>query len=91
MSHNLRSRLEIFAKSIGIPMDGRTKVTHIDQEWLNYSLQVASCVPIVELAVIVDTSPRSDAVAASGDRPSTTSGDREQDFRTGFSHPLLDW
>ena len=39
-----------------------------------------NCVPIVELEVIVDTSPRSDADAASGDRPPTASGDREQDI-----------
>ena len=60
-------------------MEGRT-IAHIDSTWQNHELQVGKCVPTVVPGVVVETSLRSDADAASGDRTPTASGDREQDF-----------
>ena len=54
-----------------------------------YALQLENCVPMIVLGVIVDTSPRSDATAASGDRQQTASGDREQDI-PHWLQPLTD-
>ena len=49
-------------------MNGRKTINHIDQTWQYDQLQVGTCVPTVLPRGIVDTSPRSDADAASVDR-----------------------
>ena len=48
--------------------------------WKTIHLQVGNCLPTVVLEVMVDTSLRNDADAASGDRVPTASVDREQDL-----------
>ena len=59
---------------MGTPTNGRRQLPTLKNGWTTDSLRVGNCAPIV------DTSPRSDADAASGDRPPTALGDREQDI-----------
>ena len=49
----------------------------------HFHFKSEQCAPRVVLGATVDTRPQSDAEAASGDRPTTAPGDREQD--------VLDW
>ena len=65
---------------MGIFKNGRKTSTRINQEWKTVHCKSENCAPLVVPGVIVDTSPRSDVNAASGDRPPTSSGDREQNI-----------
>ena len=60
-----------------IPTSGRKTITNIGQGWQTIHCKSDTCVPMIVPGVIVD-SPRSDANAASRDRPPIASGDREQ-------------
>ena len=79
----------MFVKKMVILMKGLKILAHIDQTWLTQQLQVGQRVPIVVLGVIVDTVSRSDAEAASWDRASTASGEREQDL-PGWLEPFTE-
>ena len=70
----------IYEQNMGIPMYGRKTITHIVITLHNYLFPLERFALEVVLGVIVDTSFSSNADAHSGDRPSTTSGRRDQDI-----------
>ena len=55
--------------SCTLAMQFFAKNAHVNQGWGNIHCKADTCVPIVAPGVPVGTSPRSDADAASGDRP----------------------
>ena len=61
-------------------MEGES-ITHIDPNGKIMNCKSGHAAPIVTPGAVVDTSHRSDADAALGDRAPTVSGDQEQDLQ----------
>ena len=78
--HQFYSRWEHHTNNVGFPTNGRKQLTTLAKDGTSFHCTSELCVSTVVLGVIVDTSPRSDADAASGDRPPTASGDQWQDI-----------
>ena len=72
------TRKIMVSKWVFVCMEGRT-IARIDQQWQTHQ-SPDNCVPSVVLGVLVDSSPRSDAEAASGDRTPPASGHAEPSF-----------